>query len=87
MSLPNTIEDAIFRHLGIGQCDRYEQLLWRTGAACCCIELYEQVFTHRSVLLFGKGGMPITNECRDNLGYVMADAMGFDLFACGCFGG
>lgn len=25
--------------------------------------------------------MPINNECRDSLGYVMADAMGFDLFA------
>ena len=25
--------------------------------------------------------MPINNECRDNLGYVMAEAMGFDLFA------
>lgn len=25
--------------------------------------------------------MPINNECRDNLGYGIADAMGFDLFA------
>lgn len=56
-------------------------LLWRTGAACCCIELYEQVFIHRSVLLFGEDGTLRNNECRDNLGYVMAEAMGFDLFS------
>ena len=76
-----------FSESDIGQCNRYERLLWRTGAACCCIELYGQVFTHRSVLLFGKGGMPINNECRDNLGYGIADAMGFDLFAFVFLGG
>ncbi len=31
--------------------------------------------------------MPINNECRDSLGYVMADAMGFDLFAFVFWGG
>ena len=31
--------------------------------------------------------MPINNECRDNLGYGIADAMGFDLFAFVFWGG
>ncbi len=76
-----------FSESDIGQCYRCERLLWRTGAACCCIELYEQAFIYSSVLLLGEDSTLINNECRDNLGYGIADAMGFDLFAFVFFGG
>lgn len=72
-----------FSESDIGQCYRCERLLWRTGAACCCIELYEQAFIYSSVLLLGEDSTLINNEYRDNLGYGIADAMGFDLFAFG----
>ena len=80
-----------------GGCDFRNRILSNaTDASGCCGKLAQPAavsnymsrsFIYSSVLLLGEDSTLINNECRDNLGYGIADAMGFDLFAFVFLGG